>query len=249
MARFGIEGIRYFDRAIDEGHIVVSEPELPYVFNICNGLDKGLRDAGHSRAFYWANDLCWEIDIKSVTKGGSDEIWADNVDLFFIITHSGYWNHATHLVYNVAIQHFETNSTDWELGTRQLEWLCIFGCFTHDLAAPLDHLHLFQRLHQFCGSYDNLSSGWTVTEAGEDFADELTDGEPVSRAWLSALSDWWLDNHPISLAVERRETWNNGNPNWSNTTLNRDHLWGHGTTVPDIFPTDIYWMSWIHAEG
>src|SRR5688572_26035929 len=144
MARFGIEAFRYFDRAIDEGGIALLARELPYAFNICNGLDKGLRDAGHVRAFYWGNDDCWEIDIKSVTKGGSDESWADNVDLFFIFTHSGYENHAAILFYNAAVQHFESRSADWQLGTSNLEWLCVFGCETHHLDAPLDHLPLFQ---------------------------------------------------------------------------------------------------------
>ena len=62
MARFGIEGIRYFANLRATG--LASEAEdLTYVFNICNGLDEELRDAGHTRQFYWANRDCWEIDL------------------------------------------------------------------------------------------------------------------------------------------------------------------------------------------
>jgi hypothetical protein len=31
--------------------------------------------------------------------------------------------------------------------------------------------------------------------------------------------------------------------------MNRDHLWGEGSTVSDIFPPDKFWLSWRWAEG
>jgi hypothetical protein len=253
-AHFGIEGLRYFDRAVAEGGIVLTGGkgkfgELPYTYDICNGLESRLSQAGHVQEFYWLNDDCWEIDLRSATQGGIDSSYSDNVDLFFILTHGGYWDKATHLVYNVAMDDWSISSKEWRLGDKKLNWLCLYGCHSIDIGQPLDHLHVFQGLHELCGSYGDMYSGWKVTEVGEDFADNMIDGDPVSRAWLSGVSDWWIDNHPMVLAVERRDTWNNGNPEWSKTTLNRDHLWGHGTTVSDISPTNIYWMSWISAEG
>ena len=63
------------------------------------------------------------------------------------------------------------------------------------------------------------------------------------------MSDWWVDNHPMVIACEQQSTYNGGNFLWPLTTLNRDHLWGEGTTVSDIFPADKYWLSWRWAEG
>jgi hypothetical protein len=84
---------------------------------------------------------------------------------------------------------------------------------------------------------------------GEDVGDNLTDGDTVKDAWIDGVSDWWVDNHPIVVSAERLSTWNGGNYDWPNTTLDRDHLWGHGTTVSDILPADKYWLSWSWAEG
>jgi Family of unknown function (DUF6345) len=76
MARFGVEGVRYFGAARAAGF---GASDLTYVFNICNGLDEQLRDAGHTRAFYWANNDCWETDLRSSGMGGDDDNWADDV--------------------------------------------------------------------------------------------------------------------------------------------------------------------------
>jgi hypothetical protein len=90
MARFGIEGIRYFSNARAAG--VSTAGDLTYTFNRCNGLDDELRAAGHTRSFYWANTDCWETDIRDTDSGGGgdDVHWVDNVDLFWIETHGNH---------------------------------------------------------------------------------------------------------------------------------------------------------------
>ncbi len=70
MATFGIEGIRYFANA--QANKVTTAADFTYTFNICNGLDEALRDAGHTRGFYWANQDCWESDIRDTDQGGDD---------------------------------------------------------------------------------------------------------------------------------------------------------------------------------
>jgi hypothetical protein len=45
------------------------------------------------------------------------------------------------------------------------------------------------------------------------------------------------------ISVERKETFNNGNPNWASMVIGSDHLWGHGTTQPDVQPKDIFFMA------
>ena len=81
MATFGVEGIRYFSHLRASGE-VADAPDLTYVFNICNGFDSALRNAGHTRRFYWANRDVWENDLHSTNMGGDDDAWSDNVDAF-----------------------------------------------------------------------------------------------------------------------------------------------------------------------
>jgi len=248
MANFGIEGIRYFSNLRATGLVTKAE-DLTYVFNICNGLDEQLRDAGHTRRFYWANRDCWEADLHSSGLGGDDDQWADDVDLFFILTHGNNDEGNAILAYDININEWIGNSANWRLGNNNVEWLLIYGCKTIDKGNPLSFWNVFQRLHEMCAAYDNMWDGITTDEVGEDVGDNLTDGDTVVSSWIDGVSDWWVDNHPMVLAMERQSTWNGGNFDWPGTTLHRDHFHGHGTTVSDIFPSDKYWMSWRWAEG
>jgi hypothetical protein len=249
MATFGIEGIRHFSHLRASG-VVSKADDLTYTFNICNGFDRELRDAGHTRRFYWAETDCWEIDLRAQSRGGIDDDWADNVDLFFINTHGGFWDGRGHIAYDTQVNRWLGDQDDWLLGDDwNLEWLLIYGCHTVDRNDPLHLWDIFQRMHQFCGSWGDMWDGITTDEVGEDVGDNLTDGRNVSKSWISGVSDWWVDNHPIVVSAERQSTWNGGNFDWPNTTQDRDHFWGHGTTVADIWPADKYWLSWRWAEG
>lgn len=247
MATFGIEGIRHFPHARAAG---IDVADLTYVFNNCNGMDSALRAAGHTRAFYWADTDCWEIDLNDKTKGGIDNQYADNVDLMFISTHGNHWSGHAVLAYDSAENNFLGDSHNWLLGDDwNLEWLMMYACETLNRDSPLDYWDVFQRLHKICGAYDLMWDGWTVDECGEDTGHNMTDGKTVAESWIDGVSDWWVDNHPMVLAIERESTWKNGALDWANTTMSRDHLWGHGVTVADIGPTEKYWMSWRWAEG
>jgi hypothetical protein len=248
MASFGIEGIRYFANLRASG-VDSKAADLTYVFNICNGLDRELRKGGHTRRFYWANRDVWEIDLRSSTMSGADDDWADDVDLFFILTHGNNSGGNAILGYDIKVNEWIGNSSTWRLGNDNIEWLLIYGCKTIDRGNPLGFWNVFQRLHMVCGAWDNMWDGITTDECGEDVGNNLRSGDTVAEAWIDGVSDWWVDNHPMVIAAERASTWNGGNFIWSQTTLNRDHFWGHGTTVADIAPADKHWLSWRWAEG
>ena len=251
MATFGIEGIRHFSHLRASGEVTKAD-DLTYVFNNCNGLDGKLRGAGHSRSFYWAETDCWESDLRDVTLGGGDVSWADDVDLFFICTHGGFWDGRGHLAYDVAIDKWLGDQNDYRLGDNwNLEWLLVYGCDTVNRDDPLHLWNAFQRLHLYCGAWAEMWDGITTDECGEDVGDNLVHGHTVASSWIDGVSDWWYDNHPIVVAVEVEATWRGGGGNidWANTTLNRDHLWGHGLTVADIAASDRYWISWRWSEG
>ena len=248
MATFGVEGIRYFS------HLRAPEKwptrrDLTYVFNICNGFDSALRNAGHTRKFYWANRDVWENDLHSTNMGGDDDAWSDNVDAFFILTHGNHEAGHALLAYDININEWIGNSVNWRLGNINCEWLFVFGCHTcrsRQSAQLLGHFPtpapVLRRLRRHVGfNYDRRMR--------RGYRRRLTDGDTVASSWIDGCSDWLLDNHPIVLSAERQSTWNGGNFDWPNTTLNRDHFWGHGTTVSDIFPADKFWLSWRWSEG
>jgi hypothetical protein len=73
MARFGIEGIRYFGAARAAG--VSTAEDLTYVFNVCNGLDSALRDF-HAAPKPWSDELQYEEDVYDLLKQiGFDLVW------------------------------------------------------------------------------------------------------------------------------------------------------------------------------
>jgi hypothetical protein len=113
MARFGVEGIRYFGHARAAG--ISTAGDLTYTFNRCNGLDQKLRSAGHNRAFYYSNTSCWETDIRDNDQGGSDKAFADDVDLFWIETHGGHdANGRARLLYDTPKSNWRTTSDKWQ---------------------------------------------------------------------------------------------------------------------------------------
>ena len=68
-------------------------------------------------------------------------------------------------------------------------------------------------MRMFLGSTDLFWSGWTTSEVGEDFAEQLLDGRLVINAWGDATQDWYFDHYPagityaptVAKAKERRD--------------------------------------------
>lgn len=249
MATFGVEGIRYFKNARRNG--ISNSGDLSYTFNRCNGFDKKLRSAGHSRSFYWANRDCWETDIRDDDQGGDDANWVDNVDLFWIETHGSRTSDGqTTLFYDTPRNEWFTNSGNWRLGENwNAEWIMAYSCKTINRKKVIGLLNIFAGLHIYCGAYSYMYDGFITDECGEDVADNLTDGDTVSESWIDGVSDWWVDNHPITVCVGDDTTWNGGNIRWNRSYLNRDHLWGHGNVEPDLPPSKIACILWRWAEG
>jgi len=249
MARFGVEAIRYFNHARAAG--VSTAGDLTYTFNRSNGFDKALRSSGHARAFYWSNTDAWETDIRDVDRGGSDRQWVDDVDLFWIETHGGSEaDGRARLLYDIARSEWRTYSDRWQLGEDfNSEWVMAYSCDTVNLDAVTGLWNIFARLHIYCGAWGSMYDGVTTDECGEDVGDNLTDGDTVSSAWHDGVSDWWVDNHPVTVCVGDAATWNGGNIRWDLCALNRDHLWGHGSVGPDLAPAQQACLLWQWTEG
>lgn len=248
MATFGIEGIRYFGNA--RANMVSTSADFTYTFNICNGLDEALRDAGHTRGFYWANQDCWETDIRDTDQGGDDVTYVDNVDLFFIMTHGNNDSGVARMLYDTPMNEWRTHANEWQLGENwNCEWVMAYSCHTVDLANVGAMWPIFDRLHIYCGAWEDMWDGTTTDEVGEDIGDNLTDGDTIAESWIDGVSDWKVDNHPVTVCVGDAATWNGGNVAWDRSHLNRDHLWGHGNVEADLAPTQQACLLWRWAEG
>ena len=249
MATFGIEAIRYFSNARAAG--VSTAGDLTYTFNRSNGFDSTLRSNGHARTFYWSNTDCWETDIRDSDQGGDDRNWVDNVDLFWIETHG---NHEAdgraRMLYDTPHDRWRTWSDQWQLGENwNAEWVMAYSCHTVDLATVTGIWNIFAGMHIYCGAWEDMWDGWTTDECGEDVADNLTDGDTIASSWIDGVSDWYFDNHPIAVCAGDAATWNDGNIRWDLSFINRDHLWGHGSVLPDLPPAQQACLLWTWAEG
>src|SRR5262245_35967840 len=147
-----------------------------------------------------------------------------------------------HLLFDTKMDFFQGHSSNWRFGNNcNMEWLMIYGCHSIDGDKIQDHLPIFRGLHLICGAYGWMYDSWTLCEAGADTADNRIAGKPGFEAWCDGVTDWWAENHPIVISVERQETFRNGTRDWPRTVLRSDHLWGHGTTRQDILPAQQHW--------
>ena len=182
MATFGIEAIRDVANARAAG--ITTAGNLTYTFNRSNGFDSELRTAGHTRRFYFGDRDCWENDIRDTDQGGDDRNWVDNVDIFWIEAHGNRTSDGqARMLYDIDRNNWRTFSGTWQLGENwNAEWIMAYSCKTVDRNNVTGLWNIFAGLHIYCGAWDNMYDGITTDECGEDVADNLTDGDPVSRS-------------------------------------------------------------------
>lgn len=254
MATMGFEYIEHFSNARARGYVTAQD--LTSAYYIAEFMAWRLEAAGHLVRFRLREHSVHERNMRESTRPvqppaerGNDLFTADRVDLFLIATHGAYTERTVHLLYDVERSSWEGHSRDWSFGDNcDMEWLMIYGCHTIDSDDIVAHHHMFKGMHLFCGAYGDMFDSFTLSEAGGDIADLLLCGTPVSEAWTDGASDWFCENHPMVISVERQETWRNGNPDWSNTTMKSDHLWGEGITRADILPNAQHWMAKVWSD-
>jgi len=250
MAKFGIEAVSRFARLRE---FMPSAGDLHYIFGICNDLSSRLERAGHAKRFYLVNDDVWERHLKDASTGsgpsaGLDSTHADNVDLFLIVTHGSNAGGITTLYFNSTNEGLSSSSDQWSLGDQSLRWLLVYGCKTIDRSAINQLLPVFKGLRSYCGAWGNMYDGWTVDDVGKDLANNLLEGDTTRHAWLDGVSDWWLDNHPITVCAETTDTRDGDDIDWSRTTLYNDRVPTAAAAPPGLLPHRT-WLSYAWAEG
>ncbi len=250
MAQFGIECIGHFPNARAAG---IDAADTPMCFKRSDEFARVLKDAGHTQSFYWGDTDCYELDIRGDIYGGDDKSWVDHVDICFISTHGRYGANGNSDILFDCDQYTMISSTGlWRLGDtsgENLEWLLLWACDIVDINNVAARWNVFGGLHVFCSSWGLMKNGTTTDECGEDVAENLVDGDTVSEAWIDGVSDWWVDNYPVTICVGNSDTWNNGDIQWSKSFLNADHLFGHGGSLTDLPNDRQACILWRWAEG
>jgi len=248
MATYGIEAIRHFGNA--RAHDVSTAVDLVYTFDRSDGFDAVLSASGHDKVFKRADQDCWELDLRDDDLHGGDAAGADGVDIFWIETHG---NHEpdgqARLLFDTPHENWRTYSGTWQLGeTRNAEWIMAFSCET--ATEPFALWNIFAGLHLFCGAYGTMLDGLVTEECGADVAAHLTDGDTVCDAWIYGVSDWSENNnHPIVIGPGTAETWNGGEIDWASSSLDIDHLPGHGPVSESLPPSRQACLLWRWVEG
>jgi hypothetical protein len=248
LVTYGIEAIGNFDLYNDNnpGYELHNLGGFPLAF--CEKLDEVLSKHHHKRIFYWNEaDVC-EVDMNDRSSGGVDDYRADNVDLFLINTHGGHdENGNIQLYYNTKAAEWVGNSSRWKLGDKKLKWLMIHACETLERKTVKGLWHIFQGLHQICGSYGSMNAKASIGEdLGENLAEYFT--KTIADAWIDGVGDtfYLFSNYPMVIAAERKETIDfNSKPgevvlNWQNSTIDTDTL---SFPVPDIPNSEVAWIS------
>jgi len=250
VAIFGIEGISKFENR--RKLLNTKTIDIPGLLITFNGLVNKLLKAKPSdyKRFIKLDDACEELDLRDAyDKGGQDFKWAENVDIFFIFTHGNNDGNNALLAYNNEKNEWDGNSKTWKLGdSNMLKWLVLLGCTTINLKNPLGYSQIFANLHEICGFYELFTYSDDIGEdLGKDLGHNLTEGDTVADAWLDAATESDYNTGAIVISAEHRDTWNNGKPKWDNTTMNQDHLSGHGFTCKNISSQDKGWLcsKWV----
>ena len=193
-----------------------------------------MRNNGETYAFLFHDINAWEWDFKDkrYVSTGSDDRFADNVDILFYTGHASsvdfYFCDSSH-----DDQRLRYDEAHW--GDKELEWLIIAAC------GPLyDHNwnnweHAFDGLHLLMG-YGSRSADNTVE--GETF---------VNWSHPQSMFGGTFQLQAFSVPVSWMMAAYAGQPSgkiWAIMGVNsedcgssvNDHLWGQGTVSPDLRP-------------
>lgn len=212
---------------------------LPYSWDRCGWFNDELDDTD-IKSFYWnlhgARTLYSSCD-------GCAGMGADTVSLLYTNTHGGAINDtdARLVMWNQDVR-ARSNTDSWRLGDESigLSILALYACETLTNADSSTALKDRWRgtfrggLRMTLGSHDKLWDGTTTNECGEDFADNLQDGDSVKWAWFDGNGDWYADQDVKVLATGTSS---------SNCTDRKNSIkWQNFTSFPRLRDSNVKWF-------
>jgi hypothetical protein len=226
LVRVGAEWVQDFHAA------TCNQNNLSYRYQHTNDFCNQMRSRGHTVAFEFGDDNCWETDFRdpSFGSGGDSHNWTDNVHFMYWSDHGGNWGNN---IYNIAFSKAQNQcisfSNTWKLGAKMLKWIvfdccdCVLDLNTNNICAVW--FPPSKGVHMVFGFVNLAYDSWWARNTGDDFGDDASQNHILSNAWLDAAYSWWAGNHPIAIAfgttqveaILRRDTECISNRDWNVT--------------------------------
>ncbi len=185
---------------------------LPYSWNRCEGFNEELDE---SDIFDFYSSLHPDARSAYSTCDDCADFGADSVSLLYTNTHGGAINDtdARLAMWSQNVRAL-SNTDNWRLGNEsvRLSIMANYACETLTAADSGPQMWARWRntfrggLRIVLGSHDKLYDGETTDEVGEDFADNLQDGDSIKWAWFDGNGDWWCDQDVKVLATGSGES-------------------------------------------
>jgi len=205
--------------------------ELNRQYEMCHNLVKAIGNV----QFYW--NL---VNAKPYIEDTQDYHEADSVDLFFIGTHGGV--EGDRAVWGMWNDWSLAESQEMRLGddNRRLSIFSSYACYTMKLDNLTSRYRNIMRggLRFATGSHDTVWTGWTLTDVGEDYANNLKDGDSIRYAWKDGISDWYKDQDAAVLTTGRTSE-------DCNNRLSR-MTWKNYTSFPRLPDNSSVWYCWTY---
>ncbi len=203
-----------------------SAGDLPICQTSANNFYWRMRNIGGytgSNSFLYANSLAWETDWKRSALGGSEEIYADNVDIAYYCDHGS--NGAVYFPWGHTDNWLVPNDCYGSWGTRDNEWMAFGTCLT--LTDRGGWANCMNGQHLIAGyitvSYDS--------DEGGEWANRLLAGNTVTQAWFG-MCDATQPSSVVARVIA--EDWRHFS----------DRVWNRGgPAYGDIVDSWYYWQD------
>ncbi len=159
---------------------------LNYAWKNCSGF---VNEIGNNQFYYNLAGAkpYWETPL--------DQYEPETVDIYYSETHGGAGDGRA--IWAMWDQGALADSRNMWLGNEN-QGLSIFSTYS---CATLKHDDIIGRyksimkggLRYTTGSHDKFYDGSTTDEVGEDYADNLNDGDSIRYAWRDGVSDWYVN--------------------------------------------------------
>ncbi len=119
--------------------------------------------------------------------------------------HGGNSNNVVSFYFSNAHPNCSVPSTKMRLGRKNLKWIAALGCDAV-LNTNADHIWAvwgkpMQGVHIVCGYIGTAADSWWTDDLGEDFADDICDGDTIAGAWVSRAYSYWTGDDSIAIAA------------------------------------------------
>ena len=195
---------------------------LPNCDDNAIGFYNRLGDAGWIQRFNKGDD---DADEEHFEYDGLDYMYIDGVDIAF---YSGHGTNTKLTLSTVWKKVYFQDEIMW--GDSDLEWIALHSCNSTEIPENFKGSpYGLSGVHLICGF---VTESFDVPDDGENFAQNLLDGETVKEAWFDAVDESHGAGTTLRVIGE-------------NEDCEDDHIWGQGSVIDDP-PVDADPYEWTH---